>query len=214
MPPTPPGSGPSPSDAGPTPADAGSSRTGADLSREGRLDLAQLAALYVEHWLELRRFLRGVLRSEDLAEDALQSAFTKAIEVGHTASPETFKGWLFRVAMNEALAVRRRQTVHEQKLQEQAIEQRATLDRSPERRVERDSPAGGLIHAEKIATVRRAIARLSPEQRQVVQMRIDQDKAFATIAGELELPLGTVLSRMQAALKRLRNDLDDPRADD
>jgi RNA polymerase sigma factor (sigma-70 family) len=175
----------------------------------GRLDLAQLAALYVEHSLELRRFLRGVLRNEELADDALQSAFAKAIEVGHTASPATFKGWLFRVAMNEALAVRRRQKLHQK-----MIERSAAEERLPKRRVERDSPAGGLIHLEKIETVRRAIGRLSAEQRQVVQMRIDQDKTFATIADELKLPLGTVLSRMQAALKRLRSELDDPRTGD
>jgi len=179
-----------------------------------RLDLAQLAALYVEHSVELRRFLRGVLRSESLAEDALQNAFTKAIEVGHTASPATFKGWLFRVAMNEALAVRRRQKLDQQKVQQQANEQRAAWETSPKRRVEHDSPAGGLIHLEKIETVRRAIGRLSAEQRQVVQMRIDQDKTFAKIADELKLPLGTVLSRMQAALKRLRTELDELRNED
>ncbi|HEY2839492.1 MAG TPA: RNA polymerase sigma factor [Pirellulales bacterium] len=169
-----------------------------------RLDLAQLAALCVEHALELRRFLRGVLRSEELAEDALQSAFAKAIEVGHTASPASFKGWLFRVAMNEALAVRRRQKVHHR-----TIERLAAEERSPESRAERDSPVRGLIRWERVETVRRAIGRLTADQRQVVEMRIDQEKTFVSIAEELRLPLGTVLSRMQAALKRLRSELDD-----
>lgn len=183
--------------------DGGSSAGNAGFSRE-RLDLVHLAALYVEHSLELRRFLRGVLRSEELAEEALQNAFVKAIEVGGVANPASIKGWLFRVAMNEALAVRRRQKVHQK-----AIERRAAEELLPKRRVERDSPAGGLIHREKIETVRRAIAQLTAEQRQVVQMRIDQNKTFATIADELKLPLGTVLSRMQAALRRLRSELDE-----
>ena len=179
----------------------------AEASQDVRLDLAQLAMLYVEHSLELRRFLRGVLRSDELAEDALQSAFAKAIEVGHTVGLSSLKGWLFRVAMNEALVVRRRQKLHHK-----AIERRAE-ELSSKRQAERDSPAGGLIRWEAVEKIRQAIGRLPAEQQQVVHMRIDQAKTFATIAGELKLPLGTVLSRMQAALKRLRNELNDPKHD-
>ena len=39
-------------------------------------------------------------------------------------------------------------------------------------------------------------------------MRMHEEKTFATIADELGVPLGTVLSRMQAALKKLRQRLD------
>jgi DNA-directed RNA polymerase specialized sigma24 family protein len=48
---------------------------------------------------------------------------------------------------------------------------------------------------------------LPPEQRQVVQMRMYEQKKFITISQELGLPLGTVLTRMQAALKKLRGKL-------
>ncbi|MCA9247413.1 MAG: hypothetical protein KDA42_09870, partial [Planctomycetales bacterium] len=44
---------------------------------------------------------------------------------------------------------------------------------------------------------------LPSEQREVVRMRIYEEKKFAEIAAELELPLGTVLTRMRLALKKL-----------
>src|SRR5438046_6788204 len=76
---------------------------------ERRIDPAVVAELYARHEAELRSFLVGVLRDVHLANDALQATFTKAIEVGHKAMKESLKGWLFRVAMNEALGMRRRQ---------------------------------------------------------------------------------------------------------
>src|SRR5688500_13066388 len=78
-----------------------------------RLEPAVGARLYVEHAEELRRFLQGVLRNADLVADALQMTFVRAIEVGHQAQAESLKGWLFRVAYNEAMLVRRRQGVHD-----------------------------------------------------------------------------------------------------
>ena len=86
--------------------DGGSRRlTTAD---DSKLDPAVVAALYMEHAEELRAFLIGVLRSSDLAGEVLQTTFVRAIEVGHTSRQETRKGWLFRVAFNEAMALRRR----------------------------------------------------------------------------------------------------------
>src|ERR1700722_11666213 len=68
-------------------------------------------SLFLAHGAELRRFVLGVVRDPSLADDVLQATFVKAIELGHTARTETLKGWLFRVAYHEALAVRRRQGV-------------------------------------------------------------------------------------------------------
>ena len=83
---------------------------------EIRIDSARVAALYVEHADDLKAFLIGVLRDRDLAADALQSTFTKTIESGHTAREESLKGWLFRVAFNEAMAIRRKQHVHQKSI--------------------------------------------------------------------------------------------------
>ena len=56
--------------------------------------------------------------------------------------------------------------------------------------------------------MRAALATLPPEQRQIVQKRIYEEQTFASIAQELELPLGTVLTRMRRALRKLAKSFD------
>ncbi|MDB4614770.1 hypothetical protein OAH18_03665, partial [bacterium] len=68
--------------------------------------------LYDQYSTELNAFLLGVLRDGDLVAEAFQATFVKAIESGHTAKTETIKGWLFKVAFNEAMTIRRKQTIH------------------------------------------------------------------------------------------------------
>lgn len=164
---------------------------------ECRIDPASVAALYHEHAEELRRFLLGVLRNADWANEVLQASFAKAAELGHTARAETLKGWLFQVAFHEALALRRRQAVHQKATRKLAWDKSLAA-------VESDQ---NLIRVETTEIVRRALNELSGDQQQVVRMRIYDEKTFAVIAAELDLPLGTVLTRMQSALKRLREKL-------
>jgi RNA polymerase sigma-70 factor (ECF subfamily) len=60
---------------------------------------------------------------------------------------------------------------------------------------------------ESVAKVQEALADLPAEQRQVVRMRIYEEKTFATIAQELQIPLGTALGRMRTALIKLKKSL-------
>lgn len=163
---------------------------------EGKLDSAVVAALFEQHSDELLRFLVGVLRDHQLASDALQAAFTKMVERGHETSEESRKAWLFRVAYNEALVVRRRQKTGKRVLERVAWS--ADLYQTDDT----------LVRSESIEQVRAAIDQLSPDQQRIVRMRIYEDKTFAVIADELKIPLGTALGRMRAALAKLRSSLD------
>lgn len=168
-------------------------------SDEGKLDPAVVAALYVEHGAELRRFLVGLLRDSQLADDALQAAFAKMVERGHQAQAESRKAWLFRVAYHEALAVRRREAVGSK------VVQRAAWNRKHDHEAA-DEP---LVRSEGIERVRAALDKLPAAQQQIVRMRIYEEKTFAVIAAELHIPLGTALARMRAALAKLRISLDE-----
>jgi len=167
------------------------------LADDRKIDSAYAAALYQEHAGELRRFLLGVLRDHDLATDALQNTFSKMVEVGHTARQETLKGWLFRVAFHEAMALRRRQGVDGKAMQRLAWA-------GP---VVGETPDEAVCRGETVERVRSALEQLPAEQRQVVQMRIYGQQKFAAIATELGLPLGTVLTRMKLAVDKLRQKL-------
>jgi RNA polymerase sigma factor (sigma-70 family) len=164
---------------------------------------ARVVSLYETHGEELRRFVLGVVRDPDLTGDVMQATFSKALELGHTAHPETLKGWLFRVAFHEALASRRRRLSGDR-----ALRRLADLGRAG---AQADHPDDGLIRGETVDAVRRALGALPDPQRRVVLARVYDDKTFAQIARESGLPLGTVLTRMRLALNKLRDAL---RADD
>lgn len=169
---------------------------------ESRLDPAVVTTLYLDHADELRAFLIGVLRDRELAGEALQATFTKAMESGHTAQREKLKGWLFRVAYNEAMAIRRKQKTHNKSLQKLAWHQAN----------EHHQPDDNVSRGETISRVRQSLGLLSEEQREVVRMRIYEEMTFAAIAEELNLPLGTVLTRMRLALKKLQREFEDDEA--
>jgi RNA polymerase sigma-70 factor (ECF subfamily) len=195
------------------PADEPSASDPAKAAAE-KLDPAVVAALYVAHGEELRRFLQGVLRDAQLAADVLQATFVKLSERGHETRAPSRKAWLFRVAFNEALAYRRREAVGEKIVRRVADEsgQVGASSAASTGKWESNGAAGlagdPLVRLEAVQAIQAALDELPPEQRQVVRMRIYEEKTFAVIAKELKIPLGTALARMRSALVKLRASLD------
>jgi RNA polymerase sigma factor (sigma-70 family) len=159
-----------------------------------QLDPAVVAALYVEHGEELRRFLQGLLRDAQLANDCLQATFVKLVEQGQKTREETRKAWLFRVAYHEAMAYRRREATGQRIIERTAWTTNGSASSA-------DEP---VARFESVQAVREALNELPFEQRQVVRMRIYEEKTFATISKELQIPLGTALARMRSALIKLQ----------
>lgn len=164
----------------------------------GKIDPAIVAELFEEHAEALRHFLIGVLRDSQLADDAVQAAFTKMVERGHETKEETRKAWLFRVAYNEGLLVRRRQATGRNVLERVAW----TVD-------QQTRPIDPLVRTEDIERVRAAIDKLPADQSQILRMRIYEEETFAVIAEKLKIPLGTALGRMRTALIKLRKALEE-----
>lgn len=161
---------------------------------EGKLEPSIVAALYLEHGEELRRFLVGLVRDSALAADVLQTTFARLVERGHETRQETRKAWLFRVAYHEAMAIRRREAVGDKVVRQVAFQANGNTNAADDR----------LVRFETVEIIRAELASLRPEERQVVRMRIFEEKTFAVIAKELKIPLGTALGRMRTALLKLR----------
>ena len=132
----------------------------------------------------------------------MQATFSKALEFGNVARPETVKGWLFRVAFHEAMEQRRRRNA-DQKARRRLADLGLVRKSGDEPR-----PDGSLVLGETVDSVRRALGDLPQAQRDVVVARVYDDKTFAEIARDQRLPLGTVLTRMRLALKKLRDALE------
>lgn len=162
-----------------------------------RLDPAALAALYGRHADELRAYLTGLLRDPHLADEVLQTVFAKAAEHGHGVRGDSLKAWLFRVAHNEVMDRRRRAVA-----EDRSVRAVAWWKRGPE-----TTPEHSLRLRETVERVRKAVEDLPAEQREVVRLRIYEEKTFAEIAALTGKPLGTILTRMRLATKKLTEAL-------
>ncbi|MDB4533458.1 sigma-70 family RNA polymerase sigma factor [Vicingaceae bacterium] len=157
------------------------------------IDKKLAESLFLKHRDELSRFLTGVLRNSASVADVLQSTFTTLIEKGGAVEPSGIRPWLFRVGFNQAMLTLRRSKNEKQAMQGVAWQPTQVGQ----------SPLASMLIQEKKQLVRAAIEQLSVDQKQIIRMRIYEGKKFADIAKETGEPIGTLLSRMRAALKRL-----------
>jgi RNA polymerase sigma-70 factor (ECF subfamily) len=131
----------------------------------------------------------------NLAEDAAQEAFIRAWQHLSGYRPRSpFRNWLYRIATNAALDALRRekQTVDVDGLQ------LAASSEGPEATVE------GLERAER---VQEAVAALPPASRAVLVLREYEGLSYREIAETLEVPMGTVMSRLSYARSVLLKSL-------
>ncbi|NNE00665.1 MAG: sigma-70 family RNA polymerase sigma factor [Pirellulaceae bacterium] len=147
----------------------------------------------------LTAFLRGRLRQEADVEDCLQVVWMKMSQAGGEVSPAARRAWLFRVAANESARIWRSHSTTKRVLEKQADNlQETTTDRASDKIIDRET-------AERL---RAEIEQLPETTQQILRLRIDDNLTFQQIADQLNLPLGTTLSRMRRALDRLRSSVD------
>ncbi|MBI1346520.1 sigma-70 family RNA polymerase sigma factor [bacterium] len=171
-----------------------------------RLRPTEVESLYHQYSQRLTAYLIGVLKDADRAAEALQNTFQRVLESGHTAQQASFQGWIYKVAFHEAMALKRKI----------AIDQRAQQNYSVLQALKEVDGSGQAAHESQLTTreetekLRVALSQLPIEQQVVVQRRIYHEQTFAVIATELNVPLGTVLTRMRLALQKLEKLLAAP----
>jgi RNA polymerase sigma-70 factor (ECF subfamily) len=147
---------------------------------------AAVADLYAAHWRRAHRAAYLVVHDAAAAEDIAQDAFLAAIDaLDRFDRRRPFAPWLHRIVVNRALDWTRREALR-----------RGTDDGE----IEAVTPAGPEIGDELMAALR----ELPPDQRAVVVLRYLFEYTPGEIAKMLELPRGTVNSRLRRALDRLR----------
>jgi RNA polymerase sigma-70 factor (ECF subfamily) len=129
------------------------------------------------------------------AEDALQEIFVQVYRSlsGFDPRRAAFTTWLYRVTFNYCLNHRRKRRYFTLPLEEA----------SPS--LQSEFPGGQLAEME---VVQQAIGKLTDKQRAVVILRYFWDLPYAEIAQILDVPLGTVKSRIDMALRNLRKVLE------
>lgn len=135
------------------------------------------------------------MQAEEMAQEAMVSVWRKAEQFDPArASAAT---WIFRIARNLRLDAGRREQI--------MAGFEPDLSDAPDAP---ETPEGATVARERDDRVRAAMANLSPEQVQVLRLSFFQDRPHSEIADELNLPLGTVKSRIRLALQRLRAALE------
>lgn len=167
------------------------------VSRIAAGEREALAELYVRHRGPLLGYLRSLLGDSGLAEEVLQdtlfAAWTGAADFGQRASVRV---WLLGIARRRARDSRRRQHL--------PLADSAALAAVPAPDPEPESLA--IIGAERDA-LHAALWRLTPMHREVLVLNFVQELSYRDIAAVLDVPIGTVMSRLHHAKRALRHEL-------
>ncbi|GAF89745.1 unnamed protein product, partial [marine sediment metagenome] len=135
--------------------------------------------------------------AQDVAQNALVQAFVKLDTFRGTSS---FYTWLYRIALNQAISLKRREKRTESVDLAKELSGCEPIDNDCE-------PQEHMLRQERVAQVRAALDALDPEHRSILVLREMEGCCYETIAGILELPIGTVRSRLHRARFRLREQL-------
>lgn len=150
---------------------------------------ADMEALFEAHWPRAHRAAYLVVHDAALAEDIAQEAFLAAIRnLDRFDRRRRFGPWLHRIVVNRAIdAARARGLRRETELTEET--------------------AGADAHDPPDRALLEALGRLPPDQRAVVVLRHLLGYTPGEIARTLDLPRGTVNSRLRRGLDRMRGEL-------
>jgi RNA polymerase sigma-70 factor, ECF subfamily len=135
--------------------------------------------------------LVGPTHAHDLAQDALVRILTK---LDSFSGMSRFGTWVYRVTTNECLSHMRRQKrspVH------------FGLDSEPNTQVGEPNPDSGIQMDESLSRVRVALMNLPEDQRTILVLRDVRGLDYEQLGEVLEIPIGTVRSRLFRARKAL-----------
>lgn len=131
----------------------------------------------------------------EIAEDVAQDTFIKAWKSLHQFQPRyPLRNWLYRIASNTALDLIRRQ------------KPTVRIDSLPVASSRR-GPETILNQKEQSNAIQEAVLSLTPASRAVIVLREYEGLSYREISDALDIPLGTVMSRLNYARQQLRTIL-------
>ena len=137
-------------------------------------------------------------RNHAEAEDLVQETFSKALRAFDSYQADTnFKGWIFRILRNTFLTSRSGIAASRTVFLEDHPHALDTTDASP-------TPEDNLIRLDNQAALQRALEQLEPPLREALLLCDVEDVKYRDIALILDIPIGTVMSRISRARRALR----------
>ena len=164
-----------------------------------RQDRAAFAALFEFFAPRIKAFMQrsgaSEAKAEELAQETMLAVWRKAALFDPASAGAA--AWIFTIARNLRIDAHRRER-RGGVIGTSDVEIEFQIDDSPQ-------PDALLATTQSEERVRSALTKLSDDQMRVVELSFFEEKAHAEIAEILEIPLGTVKSRLRLAMSRLRN---------
>jgi len=151
------------------------------------MDSTEIAALYRLEAPQLAAYVRRLVGDADAAMDIVQETFRVLVQQANRTHLQSPRAWLYAVARHLAAKSQRR-------FRPLPLRDELPVAAPPE-------------PDERIQMMRQAIARLPPELREALELRLEHELSYQEIAFVLGIPLGTVRSRLHNAVRALRKRL-------
>ncbi len=148
------------------------------------------------HMRSAYNLARWLVRDGDDAEDIVQEAFLKAFKALDSFRGGDARIWMLSIVRNTAMNFLRQRKPNVRI----ELDQLDPADRSL-------NPEQGLLEESRREQVRQAIARLEREFRETLVLREIEGLSYKEIAAVLDVPIGTVMSRLSRARQRLLIEL-------
>lgn len=172
-------------------------------------DSSAMEALFRRYRRPVFAWLLRTVPDRADAEDLYQEVWLKVVRGIDGYSAGGFKAWLWRIVRNAAVDRARKKMaapILDEPMSDEA-DAEANIDQVAD--VNAVSAFGRMEAEERRSFLRRAVEGLSARLKDVVLLRIHGELEFREIAEMLGLPLGTVLGRMNLAVKKLREAVED-----
>ena len=179
------------------------------LAQQG--DMSAYDALVTRHRGRIFAMIRNMIHQEADAWDISQDVFIKAWHgLPRFEAKARFSTWLYRIARNAVydwLRKRKIETVGE--LNDEIFTREKIDSASFTTPAGGESPADTMAHGELRVKIQAALAKLSPDHREIVLLKDVQGFSYKEIADSLSITLGTVMSRLYYARQKLQAMLKD-----
>ncbi len=135
--------------------------------------------------------------AEDVVQEAFVLAFTKLASFQRKSA---FYTWLYRIAFNTAISRRRKKKpiVSVDQTKEEVGQEPLSSG---------DEPTGQMQQQERAVQVQQALSQLSEQHRSILVLREIEGLGYDSISEILDLPVGTVRSRLHRARAQMRDEL-------
>ncbi len=171
-------------------------------------DIAAFEPLVEKYRQRVWRLAYNVLRDREEAWDVAQDAFIKAFQaLPNFRGQSAFYTWLFRIVMNVATDRARSRAARGRAFGTEAVPEedweRVLVEQSPDAPAPDEAAAG----AQERARIMRALDTLPANHKQIIVLSDLEGLSYREIAEVLSIPMGTVMSRLHNARKKLKDAL-------